>query len=250
MNRPPTKKRILIADDHPMVREWLAQLINHEPDLTVCGEAGDAPQTLQAIQVTRPDLAVVDLSMDGTHGIELIRNITTRHENVPVLILSMHEESLYAQRAIHAGARGYITKREGGEKIKQAIRRVLAGEIYVSKKIDTKKLKAASIGHARAAASPEEILSDRELEVFELLGRGIGPSEIADGLHLSVKTVEGYAARIKEKLFLKDARELHQHAIQWNKLGGAVPPPKPSQPQPAPPSRPHTPSEGPPDFEV
>jgi DNA-binding NarL/FixJ family response regulator len=250
MNKHTAKTRILVVDDHPMVRDWLAQLIDREADLAVCGQAEDAAQTLQAIEKLRPDLVILDLSMEGSHGTELIKDIKTRHKNVLILVLSMHDESLYAERAIRAGACGYITKREGGEKVKQAVRCVLGGDIYVSEKIDRKILKEAATRCAATGTSPIESLSDRELEVFELLGSGIGPSEVADRLHLSVKTVEGYAARIKEKLLLKNARELHRYAVQWNKLGGTVPPAKPLQSQPAPLSRPYTPPEQPADFEV
>jgi DNA-binding NarL/FixJ family response regulator len=222
MSDPATKTRILIADDHPMVREWLAQLINREPNLVVCGEAADAAQTLQAIETLRPDMAVVDLTMEGTHGTDLIKDIASRYKGLLVLVLSMHDEPLYAERALRAGARGYVTKREGAEKIRQAILRVLAGEIQVSKTVEARILKEASAGRSIGAGLPVDTLSDRELEVFQLLGSGYGPSQIADELHLSVKTVEGYKARIKEKLLLKDARELVQQAIQWNKLGGST----------------------------
>lgn len=223
MNSQSPKTRILIADDHPMVREWLAQLINREPNLVVCGEAADAAQTLQALETLRPDMAVVDLSMEGTHGTDLIKDITARYEGMPVLVLSMHDEPLYAERAIRAGARGYVTKREGAEKIRQAVFRVLDGEIYVSKTVEARILKEASAGRSIRAGLTVDSLSDRELVVFQLLGSGYGPSQIADELHLSVKTVEGYTARIKEKLLLKDARELVQQAIQWNRLGGISP---------------------------
>ncbi len=238
MNEPAPKTRVLIADDHPMVREWLAQLINREPNLIVCGEAADAAQTLQAIQTLRPDMAVVDLSMEGSHGTDLIKDITTRYEGLPVLVLSMHDEPLYAERALRAGARGYVTKREGAEKIRQAILRVRDGEIHVSKTVDARILKEASAGHSLAAGLSVDNLSDRELVVFQLLGTGYGPSQIADELHLSVKTVEGYMARIKEKLLLKDARQLLQQAIQWNRLSGTGASTESSrQPPPAPSSR-------------
>ncbi|HTS17978.1 MAG TPA: response regulator transcription factor [Verrucomicrobiae bacterium] len=219
MNKSSTPKRILIADDHPMVRDWLAQLINHQTNLVVCGEAADATETLRAIETLNPDMAIVDLAMEGTHGMDLIKDIATRHEGLPVLVLSMHDEGLYAERAIHAGARGYVTKREGAEKIRQAIFRVLDGEIHVSQTVEARILKKASGGRSTTGSAMDK-LSDRELVVFQLLGNGYGPSQIADELHLSVKTVEGYMARIKEKLVLKDARQLVQQAIQWNKIGG------------------------------
>jgi len=222
MGNLATKTRILIADDHPMVRDWLAQLIDREPNLVVCGEATDAAQTLQAIETLRPDMAIIDLTMEGAHGTDLIKDITCRYQGLLVLVLSMHDEPLYAERALRAGARGYVTKREGAEKIRQAILRVLAGEIQVSKTVEARILKEASAGRSIATGLPVDSLSDRELEVFQLLGNGYGPSQIADELHLSVKTVEGYMARIKEKLLLKDARQLVQQAIQWNKLGGST----------------------------
>ncbi len=238
MNEQTPKTRLLIADDHPMVREWLAQLINREPNLTVCGEAADAAQTLELIQTAHPDMVVVDLSMEGTHGTDLIKDITTRYEGLPVLVLSMHNEPLYAERALRAGARGYVTKREGAEKIRQAILRVLGGEIHVSETVDARILKEASTGRPIPAGLSVDNLSDRELVVFQLLGSGYGPSQIADELHLSVKTVEGYMARIKAKLFLKDARELLQQAIQWNRLSGTGAPAESSrQPPPVPSSR-------------
>ena len=155
---------------------------------------------------------------------ELVKYIHEQSPGRPVLVLSMHDEPLYAERALRAGARGYVTKREGAEKIRQAILRVLAGEIQVSKTVEARILKEASAGRSIGAGLSVDSLSDRELEVFQLLGNGYGPSQIADELHLSVKTVEGYMARIKEKLLLKDARQLVQQAIQWNKLGGSAEP--------------------------
>jgi DNA-binding NarL/FixJ family response regulator len=227
MNNHPAKKRLVIADDHPMVREWFTQMINREPDLTVCGEAANAAQTLQAIEKLHPDMALVDLAMDGSHGTDLIKSIATRHPQLPVLVVSMHEESLYAERALHAGAHGYITKSEVGEKIREAIRRVLAGGIYVSETIAARILQRTT-GPA-AVSSPLDKLSDRELEVYRLLGAGYGPSQIAAELQVSVKCVEVYMARLREKLSLKDARELHQHAIQHHVLNGSMP----SAPKPA-----------------
>lgn len=217
------KHRILIADDHPMVREWLAHLINQQADLIVCGQAADAPQTLQAIQSLHPDMAIVDLSMDGNRGTDLVRDIRACDENLLVLVLSMYDESLYAERAIRAGARGYITKREGGENVKKAIRCVLDGSIYMGEKIGGELLKQAASRGAARSASVLELFSDRELAVFQLLGCGHGPSQIASELHLSVKTIEGYMERIKQKLGLSNARELHQRAIEYAKLEDTVP---------------------------
>jgi len=199
------KYRIVIADDHPIVREWLAHLINREADLIVCGQAADAPQTLQAIQSVHPDLAIVDLSMDGNRGTDLIQDIKACDEELPVLVLTMHDESLYAERAIRAGARGYINKREGGENLKKAIRCVLEGGIYLSENAGGILLSQLASPEAAGSTSPLNLVSDRELVVFQLLGRGHGPSQIASELHLSVKTIEGYMERIKQKLGLSDA---------------------------------------------
>jgi DNA-binding NarL/FixJ family response regulator len=237
--KPAAKHRILIADDHPLVREWLAHLINQQADLIVCGQAADAPETLQAIHSLHPDMAIVDLSMDGNRGTDLVRDIRTRDETLPVLVLSMHDESLYAERALRAGARGYISKREGGENVKKAIRCVLDGGIYVGEKIAGKLLSQTASRRAARSASVLGLFSDRELEVFQLLGCGHGPSQIASELHLSVRTVEGYMERIKQKLGLSDARELHQRAIEYAKLEDTVPsapsvhpPPPPRRPRP------------------
>lgn len=211
-----TKTRILVVDDHPMIRERLVQLIDREPNLTNCGQATNGPETLQAIEKLRPDMVILDLSMEGSQGTELIKDIKARDKNVLILILSMHDESLYAERAIRAGARGYVAKHEGSEKVKQAIRSILKGELCVSKEVIARILEKAAGGTRDTMASPFEALSDRELEVFQLLGLGHGPSKIAEKLHLSVRTVEGYGARIREKLNLKNARELVQYAIQLN----------------------------------
>jgi len=211
-----TKTRILVVDDHPMIRERLVQLIDREPNLANCGQATNGPETLQAIEKLRPDMVILDLSMEGSHGTELIKDIKARDKNVLILVLTMHDESLYAERAIRAGARGYVAKHEGSEKVKEAIRSVLKGELFVSKEVIARILEKTARGVTDAVASPFEALSDRELEVFQLLGLGYGPSEIAKRLHLSVRTVEGYGVRIRGKLNLKGASELVQYAIQLN----------------------------------
>jgi DNA-binding NarL/FixJ family response regulator len=210
------KTKILIVDDHAMIRERLVQLISREADLAVCGQAEDASQTLRAVEESRPDMVILDLSMNGSHGTELITDIKARHKNVLILVLSMHEESLYAERAIRAGARGYIGKHEGSDKVKQAIRSILQGELCVSKEIVARIMNKVAGGHSDDTAFPLEILSNRELGVFQLLGRGHGPSQIAEKLRLSVRTVEAYSARIREKLNLKSSSELVQYAIQLN----------------------------------
>jgi DNA-binding NarL/FixJ family response regulator len=207
--------RIVLIDDHPMVRERLAELIAREPDLAVCGEAEDRPQALKIIASTRPDLAIVDLSLKGSHGLDLIKDLQISHPRVLILVVSMQEESLYAERVIRAGARGYITKQEATRKIMAAIRKVLAGEVYLSENLAGQIL-SKLVGRRR----PDEVLSvalltDRELQVFDMTGQGLGARQIAEQLRLDVKTVETYRARIKEKLHLKDAAELLQRAIAW-----------------------------------
>jgi DNA-binding NarL/FixJ family response regulator len=207
--------RIVLIDDHPMVRERLAELIAREPDLAVCGEAEDRTQALKIIASTRPDLAIVDLSLKGSHGLDLIKDLQISHPRVLILVVSMQEESLYAERVIRAGARGYITKQEATRKIMAAIRKVLAGEVYLSENLAGQIL-SKLVGRRR----PDEVLSvslltDRELQVFDMTGQGLGARQIAEQLRLDVKTVETYRARIKEKLHLKDAAELLQRAIAW-----------------------------------
>jgi DNA-binding NarL/FixJ family response regulator len=209
------KNRIFIVDDHPIVRKGLTQLINQEPDLTVCGEAENAEAALELLKKVKPDLAIVDISLRGIDGIELTKLIKVRFENIPVLVVSMHDESLFAERALRAGARGYIMKQEAIEKMMEAIHKVLRGELYVSDRVSANIVKRFVDGKAEGVSSPEELLSDREMEVFQLIGQGFGTRQIADQLHVSVKTVETYRANIKEKLNLKNATELMKHAVHW-----------------------------------
>jgi DNA-binding NarL/FixJ family response regulator len=214
------KSRILVADDHPMVREWIAQLINREADLAVCGEASDAAAALKAIAELTPDMAIVDLTMADSHGTELVREIGLRFKQLPVLVLSMHDESLYAERAIRSGAKGYITKQEAGDKIKEAIRCVLRGEIYVSDALASKLIRAIAARPPEATALAVDSLSERQLELLRLIGRGHTTREISEELSLSIKTVEGYVARIKKKLGATTSNELLQYAIKFNKAAG------------------------------
>jgi DNA-binding NarL/FixJ family response regulator len=214
------KTKILIVDDHPIVRQGLAELINHENDLTVCGQAEDAHQALKAVKELRPNMAVVDISLKETSGMELIKDINAQDPNLPVLALSMHDESLYAERALRAGARGYIMKQEATEKVIAAIRKILSGEIYVSDKMASKMVRKFVGGQTEISTSPVGRLSDRELEVFHLIGKGYGTRQISERLHLSVKTIETYRAHIKEKLGLADAAKLLQYAIQWASSNG------------------------------
>jgi DNA-binding NarL/FixJ family response regulator len=215
-NFAPRKKTVFVVDDHPIVRQGLALLINQETDLTVCGEAEEMYSALSAIQAVRPDILIVDISLNGPDGLELLKNIRLGAPRLPVLILSMHDESIYAERALRAGANGYIMKQEATEKVLVALRRILSGEIYVSDRIANSMLRHYVRGVNPSEHSSISDLTDRELEVFRLIGEGHGTRQIAEALHLSVKTVESYQAHIKEKLSLRSARELVQHAVQWN----------------------------------
>ena len=218
MKRSPTKKRarILIVDDHPAVREALASRIGRQPDLEVCGEAADLSEALRLVADTQPDLAVVDISLKTGSGIDLIKRIKDRNDNVRMLVWSMHSESLYAERALRAGALGYINKDQATDKIVEAIRRVLAGKVYLSDAMAEKMLhRAVGGGREEVTRSPLDALADRELEVFRLIGQGVKTAEIAERLHLSVKTVETYRDRIRQKLDLSDGTELAHYATKW-----------------------------------
>ncbi|HZV35760.1 MAG TPA: response regulator transcription factor [Verrucomicrobiae bacterium] len=212
----PEKTKILLVDDHPLVREWLANLINQQLDLQVCGEAANSSEALEHVGTAKPDIAVVDISMEGGSGIELIKNIKALYPNVIVIVLSMHDEMLYAERALRAGARGYIMKREATKKILLALRAVLAGKLYISDKVNELMAEKFVEGRLGSSESPVEQLSDRELEVFQLLGRGLSTRQIAEDLNVSFKTVQAYCARIKDKLNLTNATELLREAIRWH----------------------------------
>jgi DNA-binding NarL/FixJ family response regulator len=215
-----SKKRVLIVDDHPMMRTGLAQLIDNEPDLEVCAGADNAGQALDAVGRQNFDLVLLDISLPDKNGMELIKDIQALKPGLPILVVSMHDELLYAGRALRAGARGYIMKQEGGKKFLQAIRQVLSGHVYVSEKMSARILENMSGRGAETAASPVARLSDREFEVFQLIGEGRGTREIAQRLHLSVKTVEVHRANIKEKLQLKSATDLVSHAVRWAETEG------------------------------
>jgi DNA-binding NarL/FixJ family response regulator len=212
-----TKKyKVLIVDDHPIIRQGLRELIDQEPDLEVCGEAENAIEALKAIRTLNPDVALVDISLNkDMSGFDLIKDAKYQYPNLPTLVLSMHDECIFAERVLRAGGKGYVMKEEATEKVLIAIRRVLEGGIYLSDRVTSKML--AKISNARTAPEPSgvEILSDRELEVFELIGQGLGTQKIAARLNLSVKTVEAHRMHIREKLKLKDSTELLQYAIQW-----------------------------------
>ena len=212
--------RILIVDDHPIVREGLSSIINLEADLVVCGEAGDGESALDAIEDSKPDLVLLDLSLPAISGFELIRRIKKRKARLPILVVSMHDEIFNAERALRAGAVGYLMKAEATEHVILAIRRVLGGDVYVSEKMVSRMISRLVAGDVTAEASPVERLSDREFEVFELIGRGDATRRIAEELHLSVKTIETHRANIKHKLGLKDATELLIYAINWKASDG------------------------------
>jgi DNA-binding NarL/FixJ family response regulator len=207
--------KIIIVDDHPIVRRGLIELINHENDLVVCGQAEDAPQAMKAIRTLKPHIVIVDISLKETNGVELIKDIKVQYPSLPVLALSMHDEFLYAERCLRAGAKGYIMKQQATEKVVTAIRKVLNGQVYLSDKMAAKMMCKLVGSGPEIGASPIDHLSDRELEVFLLLGQGHGTRQIAEKLHLSIKTIETYRAHIKEKLNLASATELLQYAIQW-----------------------------------
>jgi DNA-binding NarL/FixJ family response regulator len=216
-NAGATKKgRVFVVDDHPIVRQGLALMINRELDLTVCGEAEDARTAMQSVTTIKPDIMVVDISLNGPDGLDLLKNIRTKYPGLPVLILSMHDESIYAERALRAGAQGYIMKQEATEKVLIALRRILSDEIYVSERIANRMLQRYIGNPDTSGPSSVADLTDRELEVFRLIGEGHSTRQIAEELHISVKTVESYQAHIKEKLSLRSGRELVQHAIQWS----------------------------------
>jgi DNA-binding NarL/FixJ family response regulator len=213
VNKP--KIKIFLVDDHPLVREWLTNLIHQQPDLFVCGESEDAPHALQEISATRPNVAIVDISLKHGSGIELIKNIKAMHPEVATIVLSMHDERLYAERALRAGARGYVMKRETAKKVITAIRQVLAGKIYMSETLAAVFAEKFVDGKLPPGGSLVEQLSDRELETFQLLGKGYETRQVAEMMNVSMKTVQAHCAHIKEKLKLTNAAELLREAVRW-----------------------------------
>jgi len=208
------KKSVFVVDDHPLLRQGLALLINREADLVVCGEAEEAKAAMKAIAARQPDILIADISLNGPDGLDLLKNIRALYPDLPVLVLSMHDESIYAERALRARANGYIMKQEAAEKVLVAVRRILAGDIYLSDRMANKLLHQYISGASADMTSQLSTLSDRELEVFRLIGEGRSTRQIAEKLQLSMKTVETYQAHIKSKLSLRSGRELVQHAIQ------------------------------------
>ncbi|PAP75936.1 response regulator [Rubrivirga marina] len=213
--------RLLLVDDHPLLRQGIAMTIEAEPDLSVVAQAGDADEALALFAEAAPDLVITDISLPGANGLELMKNLLTLRPDLPVLVVSRHDEDLYAERAVRAGARGYVSKLAAGDQIVTAIRRVLRGGIHLSEDLKDRMLFGAAAGVKDATQTPLEVLSDRELEVFEMTGRGIPTREISERLHLSIKTVESYRSRLKTKLGLSNGTELIKHAVAWVEGEGA-----------------------------
>jgi DNA-binding NarL/FixJ family response regulator len=214
-NAEKRKTQILLVDDHPVVREGLENLLNQEQDIQVCGQADNADGALEEIARVKPDIAIIDISLRLSDGIELTKILKARYPDIAVIILSIHEETVFAERALLAGAQGYLMKNVASENIVKAIRRVLRGEIYVSETVSDKFLHIIAGDKAGTTKTPIENLSDREFETFRLIGKGLKASQIAAQLHLSVKTVETYRSRIKEKLGIENAAQLLQFSISW-----------------------------------
>jgi DNA-binding NarL/FixJ family response regulator len=215
------KNRVFIVDDHTMFREGLRQLIECEPGLTVCGDAPGATEALDGIRKTKPDVVIVDISLGGLNGIDLVKDIKAQFGDLPVLVVSMHDETLYAERALRAGAMGYVMKHEPAKTVKAAVQKVLGGDMYLSEKMASRVIHRLMRGQAEGPKSPIETLSARELEVFRLLGQGKAVRQIAEELNVTVPTVNSFRNRIKEKLGLKTSTEAMLHAIQWVEREGA-----------------------------
>ena len=214
----PARRRVFLVDDHPMMRAGLVGLIRSQPDLEVVGEASDAPSALESIAATRPDLEVTDLTLPGRSGIELIKDLLAQIPGLPILVLSMHDEMVYAERALRAGARGYLMKEAGGERLMAAIREVLAGRVSVSPRMAAALLDSLSGPRARGAQSTIAGLTDREFEVFQRIGQGVSPREIATDMGISLKTVDVHRANLKAKLHLAHMSDLVRYAVRW--MGG------------------------------
>jgi len=206
--------KVFLVEDHPVFRLGLRELIEQEPDLKVCGEAKSVGEGWEKIARSRPDLVIIDISLEGRNGLELVKQLKDQSPELPTLVLSMHEETLYAERSLRAGARGYIMKDEASELVVDAIRKVCSGEIYLSARM-TKVMLSKMVGGPAGQAEPEQCLTNRELEVFELIGTGLTTQEISERLCLSAKTIGTYRERIKEKLGLRNASELTQRGVQW-----------------------------------
>ena len=217
-NQNACPRKVLVVDDHELMRLALSQLIAQEPDLIVCGEAEDASGALKAIEELKPDIAMVDISLKQSHGIELIKDIKIRWPDFPVLVLTMHDESFYAERVLRAGAKGYVTKAEVSSKVVEGIRKVLDGEVYISDAMASKVLTKLVGQPGGQTAFPIDNLSDREFEVFEMIGQGMQSKEIAERLHLSKKTIDAHREHIKKKLSLDSASDVLMYAVQWTQF--------------------------------
>jgi len=213
--RKATKRRLFLVEDHPVTREGFAQLINYQPDLEVCGQAGTAAKAITGIEELAPDLAIVDISLTESNGLELIKQLKSHCPSLPVLVLSTHDEALYAQRAVRAGARGYVMKQAPTREVMNAIRTVLGGDLYLSDPMRSRLVREHLDGSKGERGTEVEGLSDRELEIFDLIGHGDTTRRIATKLHVSVSTVETHRAHIKEKLSLHNAVELVRRAVEW-----------------------------------
>jgi DNA-binding NarL/FixJ family response regulator len=211
----PDKSRILIVEDHPLFSEGLSQMINRQPGMMVCGQAPDAGAAMRAVADLEPDLVLVDISLEGSNGIDLIKNLKANYEELPILVISMHDEALYAERALRAGALGYVMKNQPAKVVKAAISKALNGEIFLSEKMSSSVLGKFLRGKSECPVSPIEQLSDRELEVFQMLGEGKPSRQIAEELNLTIPTIHSFRNRIKEKLQLKNSTEIMLHAMQW-----------------------------------
>jgi DNA-binding NarL/FixJ family response regulator len=213
-------RRILVVDDHPMTRYGITQLLQQEPDLEVCGEAGSARQALSAVEALAPDMVLTDLSMPGQHGLEFIKDMHALHPDMDVLVVSMHDETLFAERVLRAGARGYIMKNEGGEKLVEAVRLVLQGKVYISEPLSSSLLDHFTGRRPSNSGKALGKLTDREFEVFQLIGKGLATREIAQTLHVSIKTVDTHRLHVRQKLKLKSGPELIKHAVQFVSANG------------------------------
>jgi DNA-binding NarL/FixJ family response regulator len=214
------RRKIMLVDDHPMMRAGLAQIINKQPDIQTCCECGSAPEAFEVFHKFNPHLVLTDITLPGKNGIELIKDLLAVAPKLPILVISMHDETMYAERVLRAGARGYIMKESGGENLLIAIRQVLNGQVYVSPRISAMILDNLSARKPRSSSSPIEKLSDREFEIFQLIGQGKSTRDIATQLHLSLKTVEVHRGHIRGKLELKDAMALVHQAIRWFEVEG------------------------------
>ncbi len=214
-HQPAGVSKIIIVDDHPIVRQGLAALINQQEDMEVCAQAADGREAMDQISKLEPDLVTIDLTLGDSGGLELVKNIKSRYPNLPMLVISIHDEALYAERVLRAGAKGYIMKQEATENVIEAIGKVLAGQVYVSESMSDRIVRSFLGGTPKGKLPAVGALSDRELEVFRLIGQGYGTRKIAEMLHLSIKTIETYRAHIKFKLELDDAAHLLQYAVQW-----------------------------------